>query len=41
MLYSAFQEVEKNKKFTSKVAKDFTSTFSKQTAKLIKIIKGK
>lgn len=41
ILNSAHQVVKKQKKFTDRVAKDFANVFTKQTAKLVKIIKIK
>ncbi len=39
MLNSAFQAVEKQKEFTGRAAEDFASAFTKQTAKLVEVVK--
>lgn len=41
MLNSAFQTIEKQKKFTDSIAEEFANAFIRQTAKLVKIVKVK
>ena len=41
MLNSALQAVEKQKEFTGRAAKDFASAFTKQTAKLVEVVKAR
>lgn len=41
MLNSALQAVEKQKEFTGRAAEDFASAFTKQTAKLVEVVKAR
>lgn len=41
MLNNTFQAVKKQKEFINRIAEDFTNTFTKQTTKLIEVVKAK